>query len=308
MVNKRSDDEKQKLKHKCLECGHVPCINFYARSAKPFEGGEIYVLQSLIKEKMSFPCEIGALIYSLCKLSSPLGDFPSSEMFAQCIRDLRASAYLLLSCHYRSSIQLLRPVVENYIAGIYWDVKFLITNQNEKELEEVEKDYFDFLKDEYEIPTTEWYEIFPKDKKRRPKKKLDADFCLSWMVKKGDTNNKFKNDITQLVSEFNKYLHPRGLKYTEAEKTDCPDCFSFVRYQEDEFRQCTRLFQDVAFLLISVCYKYISAYFPDRIDSEEITDAIGFLKVLDGVEKEFNRQLIFSEKLKAFVSHFRFID
>lgn len=294
---------RKKPEHKCLECEHVPCIDFYQKSTQPFVGGEIYVIRSLIEDKKCFPCEIGSLIYSLCKLSLPISDFPSSTMFAQCIRDLKASAYLLLSCHYRSSIQLLRPVVENYIAGLFWDVKFAVAGQDGKKLEEVRQSYLGFLEDTYEIPISEWYEVFPRDD-RRPKKKLDVDFCLSFMVKKGAANNWFKNEITELVGKLNRYLHPRGLKFTEMEKPDCPNCPSFVRYQEDEHKQYIGFFQDVVFLLMSVFYAYISACFPEKIDSEEVSDAIGFSKVLEYLEKEFNTQLIFSEKLRTFLLQF----
>lgn len=301
--HKLSHDEKKKLEHECLECEHIPCVNFYRKSSTPFMGGEIYVLRSLSEKKKRFPCEIGSLIYTLCQLSSPLSDFPSNKMFEQCIRDMKASAYLLLSCHYRSSIQLLRPVVENYVAVLYWDAKFFLAGSDERELKDVEKAYSNFLKDKYEIPIAEWNEAFPKDT-RRAKKKLDVDYCLSWMVKKQTINGRFKNEITELVRELNKYLHPRGLRFTEAEKPDCPDCASFVRYQEDEHQKCVGFFQDVASLLISILYTYISVYFPDKIDSEEIGEIMGFPMVLRNLEKKFHTQLIFSEKLRSFLSQF----
>jgi len=300
--DQRPDDERAKVEHKCLECEHVPCVGFYRKGTKPFIGGELYVLQSLIEEKRCFPCEVGSLIYSLCQLSLPLIGMPSTTMFAQCIRDLKASAYLLLSCHYRSSIQLLRPIVENYVAGLYWDTKSILASQDEK-VNDFQQSYSDFLADIYEIPTCEWYEVFPKDK-GRPKKKLDADFCSSWLVKKGVIENKLKNEITELVGRLNKYLHPHGLKFTEMERPDCPGCPSFVRYQEDEHQECIGFFQDVACLLMNVFYTYISVYFPDKIGSEEISNAIGFPKVLENLEKEFNTQLIFSQKLRTFLSQF----
>ena len=295
------ESEKEKPEHNCLECKHIPCVNFYRKGTKHLEGGEIYVFRNSIKEKKYFPCQIGSLIYSLCQLMEPLSDFPSGTMFDLCIRDLKASAYLLLSCHYRSAIQLLRPIVENYVVGVYWDAKFVLANQNGKGLNDVERAYFHFLSGKYEIPIAEWYQVFPKDKRPR-KKKLDFDFCLSWMVKKGFINNKFKHEISVFVGKLNKYLHPYGLKFTEREKSGCP---SFVTYQESEHQQCTAYFQDVTSLLLDVLYAYISFYFPDKKDSKEINNAIGFPMVLKDLEKEFDTKLIFSKRLKSFLSQFK---
>jgi len=122
-----------------------------------------------------------------------------------------------------------------------------VVGQDKKKLKEVRQAYLGFLEDTYVIPISEWYEVFPRDN-RRPKKKLDYDFCLSWLVKKGAADNQFKNEITELVGKFNRYLHPHGLKFTEMEKPDCPDCPSLVRYQEYEQKQYIRFFQDVVYL------------------------------------------------------------
>ena len=122
--------------HNCLECEIVPCTNLYRKGKRNLEGGEIYLLHKLIEKRIILPCNVGDVIYTTCQLWSflndtfPSGDtLPSQKIFPQCIRDLRASAYLLLSCHYRSSIQLLRPIVENCLVGIYWDSKYVLAQE-----------------------------------------------------------------------------------------------------------------------------------------------------------------------------------
>jgi hypothetical protein len=259
------------------------------------------VLRNLAEERKFFPCEIGSLIYPLCQLLEHILDFPSSNMFDLCIRDLKASAYLLLSCHYRSSIQLLRPIVENYLSGIYWDAKFHLADRERKELDEVERDYSDFIDGKYKIRVAEWYQVFPKDKRKQPKEKLDSDFCLAWMVKKGIIDNKFKDEISVLVGKLNKYLHPYGLKFADKEKSECR---SFVTYEEGERQRCTGYFQDVASLLLDVLCAYTMLYFPNEKDSEEIGNIMGFPMVLKELEKELDTKLIFSERLKSLLSKF----
>lgn len=294
-----SDNDELKHEHKCLECEYVPCVNFFRKSDNDLEGGESYMFKALIEQKISFPCNVGSLIYTLCKLWSYLGDFPSCTLSLQCIRDLRASAYLLLSCHYRSSIQLLRPIVENCVTGLYWDAKVGLASKDEEEL--VNQQFSDFLEDKYKIPFSEWRWVFPNEDEPKFKKKLDYDYCLSWMVRTDRTmiDGEARNMISNLVGELNKYLHSSGLTHMEIGKKGFPPCSSWVRYQKEEYEHCTELFQDVAALLMEVFYGNIEA---EKLQSKEILEAIGYTKSLEYLEKDLDTKLVFSEQLRNFLS------
>ena len=145
-------------KHKCLECEHIPCIDFYRKLDK-FEGGELYVLESTIKNKAHVPCECGALIYSLCQLLVPISDALSFELFNQCIRDLKAVSFLILTGHYRAAMQIMRPIIENFLTGLYWDVKFLDSDTKTEKI--IIKEHEKFREyDRYVVLEEDWNEAF----------------------------------------------------------------------------------------------------------------------------------------------------
>jgi hypothetical protein len=223
----------------------------------------------------------------------------------QCIKDLRASAYLLLSCHYRSAIQLLRPVVENCITGLYWDAKFSLARQNE--IEVVNQQFSDFGEDKFKIPILEWRHVFPNDHKTKPKKRLDFHYCFSWLKNEKDTaiDDEAGNEASKLVDELNKYLHPSPT-HMEIGKKGSPACLSSVSYQAKEYEHCVELFQDVGALLMQVFYKYMEASDPDKAHSEEVFTAIGYVKTLESLEK-LGRRFIFSNQLKAFLLKMEFL-
>lgn len=295
MKKRKGDDEK---KHdKCLRCDLVPCVDFYLSTEK-LEGGEIHVLEGIIKERLHVPCEIGNLIYSLCKLTTPFTEFLSYPLFLQCVRDLKASAFLLMCGHYRSSMQILRPVIENMLAGVYFDAKIILA-KNEREKKETQEAYNRFCKGQYEIPDQEWSKLFHGEKRR--KRYLDSDFLLTWMMKENIISGKSKNFVNKLTSMLNKYLHPH-YPFTEMVKPDCPRCPASVRYDEDEYRRCVQFFQDVITILLETVYVYTNSYFPEKLGDEEIQDALGTIKSLEGLEKDIKVPLIYSKELREFIS------
>lgn len=295
---KTSSYDLGKAKHeKCLECDFTPCVNFY-RSTRKLEGGEIRVFEEMVKTKLHLPCEVGGLIYSLCKLSIPLGIFFSYPLYLQCIRDLKASAFLLLCGHYRASMQILRPVVENYLTGIYFDSKFILA-QDESERNKTEEDYKKFLDGMYEIPEGEWQKIRRLEERR--KKRLDYDFLLRWMVDRKLITGRGEDKLRKRIGLLNKYVHPH-FQYTEIAKPYCPGCPAFVCYNEEEYRQCIQLFQDVVTDLLRAFYAYVDTFSPEKLRGKEIDEALGYLKVLEVTEKDVGKQIIFSKELRKFIS------
>lgn len=104
---------------KCMRCDEIPCINFY-RWTKGKPAGEITTYKRMIKALDWRPCEAGSLIYYFCQVFQPFqDDFLSGSLLYQCIRDLKSCVFLLWFGHYRSSLQILRPIVENFLAALY---------------------------------------------------------------------------------------------------------------------------------------------------------------------------------------------
>ena len=242
MLDETKEPTNGERKRNCLNCKEVPCTDFYRKGNADFEGGEIYVLQMLTThadEKKVFPCNVGDVIYTACKLwnflddTSPLGDLPSKKIFPQCIRDLRASAYLLLSCHYRSSIQLLRPVIENCLVGIYWDSRYFLAMKQHKE-EQVKQEFSLFEKGKFKISPDEWKEVYPKKSKqvcpngpnqvcpKKPEQKdyLDYRYCLKWIIAHNGAKREEvipiffeKDELSETWGKLNDYIHSNVPRY-----------------------------------------------------------------------------------------------
>lgn len=295
--NVKSKEEHEVSVKECLRCSEVPCVDFHYSRGK-LEGGELYVLMGMIEAKLHMPCEVGYLIYSICKLSDPLTKLLSYPLFIQCIRDLRTSAFLLLCSHYRSSMQILRPVIENYLTGLYFDGRFILA-QNEKEKQEVKRDFENFRVGKYEIPEKEWYELYPHTKRR--KRLLDQDFLLKWILSKKMITRRGKDKISKLIGLLNRYIHPH-FPFAETAKASCPDCPACVNYDEEEYKQCIELFQEVMTDLWSLLHTFIKTFFPEKLHSEEVKEAVEGLKAIGGIEEEIKMPVVHSKELKELIS------
>lgn len=294
---KNETSESTEEHKKCLRCEHIKCVDLY-RDINELEGGELHVLNNLINRKIHLPCELGFLLRPICQLTASFSElgFPTFFLYNQCIRDLKASAYLILSSHYRNAIQILRPVLENYLVCLYFDTKWINT-KTEKQFTKTEKDFSKFMKEKYEIPYSEWVLIFPKKKRR--KKKLDHEFCLKWLVKEGVVNTTFMDRVNKKFGELNKYLHP-AFKHMEIHKTDCSACPATVKYNEKEYKEALKLFQDVGTFILDVLCSHISCFLPEKIKQTE--DELGYVLTMKDLEKQISHKLIYSDNLNRFIS------
>lgn len=301
VLDMKKEHLKQKRQHNCLKCDNIPCINFYRQGENKLEGGEIYFLEETIKEKLITPCLLGSLIKPMCKLLEPLydGEFLSYLLYHQCIRDLRASAFLLLTGHYRSSIQILRPVLENCLTGVYFDMKYL-RSRNESEKEIAVKAYDDFLDGMFEITDKEVQETFGSTTKIK-RRLLDQAFLLRWMLKEKLISGEDNDKLQKKVGELNKYLHP-NFKFTDVGRPSCPSCPSSVKFDEKEYEYCAELFQVITTFLLKTIYKHIENSFPEKLNDKEIKDALSYVKFLPELEKIIERKIIFSRELEDFIS------
>ncbi len=289
--------KKIRVKHKCLECELVPCINLYRKLDKG-GGGELHILESTIKNKVHVPCEYGALIHSLCQLLSLISDTLSFELFNQCIRDLKAASFLILTGHYRSALQLMRPIIENWLTGLYWDVKFSHSNARTKK--RIIKEYEKFRKqDRYIVLEKDWNEVFGAEDMAK-KRHFDQEFLLRWLLKKGVIDGKFKSNLQDKIRVLNRFLHPI-FKETDISKPKCTACPSTVAFDEKDHKRSVEMFQDITTLLLNTFYEYMVTFPPDELQNQDVTEALGMVLNLHEIEKDIGRQLIFSKELRDFI-------
>ena len=180
---------------KCMRCDPIPCINFH-RWTKGKPAGEITTYKRMIKARDYRPCDAGCLVYSLCQIFQPFrNDIRSSSLVYQCVCDLKASVFLLWVGHYRSSIQILRPIIENLLTALYFDTKFN-QSRDEAEKKRVLEDYRQFCKDEYELPESEWHSVFPGAERRHYR--LDQNFLLAWLLGRRVVSGEDKSRMQKL--------------------------------------------------------------------------------------------------------------
>jgi hypothetical protein len=136
---------------KCLRCKHSKFGNLHSEIDK-LKGGELYVLEESIKQKKILPCQLiypldvgfdlWKAIYTSWHESVPIEELESNEFIVmppmiysawQSFFDLKASAFLVLAAHYRSAIQLLRPVLENIIVSKYFQEKIRYADEEVSE-------------------------------------------------------------------------------------------------------------------------------------------------------------------------------
>ncbi len=286
-------------KHKCLNCDLLPCMNLY-RQVDSSEGGELYLYESTAKNRVHVPCEFGVLIRCLCRLSVPISSALSFEMYNQCIRDLKAASFLILSGHYRNAMQIMRPVIENFLTGLYWDIKILEAGEDEKAQQAIEDEYEKFTEqDRYMISEEDRMEVFGSDDTRR-KKYLDQDFLLGWLSAREVIDGKDRAELQDQIGMLNRFLHP-NFKATDFSRAECASCPSCVSFDESAYSQCVEIFQDITTLLLVTFCDYIAAFSPEELDNPDVEEVLGMVENLNRLESEIGRKLIFSKELKEFV-------
>ena len=287
-------------RHKCLKCDVVPCMNLY-REVDSNESGELYLYESPVKNKVHLPCEFGVLIQCLCKLLVKTSDELSFEMYNQCIRDLKAVLLLVFTGHYRNAMQIFRPVIENFLTGLYWDAKLLQSGDDEKARQTVKEEYNKFTKQgSYVVPEEDRNEAFISDDKRK-KEYLDQDFLLAWLLAKEVIDGKDKADLQERIGILNRFLHP-NFTATDIGRFDCASCPSCVSFNEIEYRKCIEIFQDITTLILATCHMCIVESSPGDLDDPDVKEALGNIRGLHELEAEIERQLVFSSRLKEFIA------
>jgi len=133
----------------CLRCKHLPCVNLYEIVEQENEVwlGDIRMLEKFskpFKNRLHPPCLLGVAIHVLCKLLEALWEtheeevkdrkkmLPSTPLYLQGIRDLKATILLILMGHYRAAGAIMRSALELYLSGLYFDYRYLKAQDDEK--------------------------------------------------------------------------------------------------------------------------------------------------------------------------------
>ncbi len=174
------DENDISVRKQCLWCeiSQFGNLNYIGTNLK---GGELHVLEETISQKKVFPCELSLPLDCCFKIweaaQQSLDDEEISEdsliqndanlqidenyvvplieindivttplllFLYPCFSDLKASLFLALTGHYRSAIQLLRPVIENVVVGQFQEEK--IRRASKKNfLKKLDKEYDKFF-------------------------------------------------------------------------------------------------------------------------------------------------------------------
>jgi hypothetical protein len=305
----------EKNRHeKCLSCKHIRFANFLLKEDE-LEGGEFYVLNECIKQKKVFPCQPMSVIDSCYKLYIAAWDtlnieneieegkfveLPLFTMVWQCFYDLKASAFLALTAHHRSANQLLRPIVENLLVGLYFETKLrrASTSEDSKELKQVLLDLDRWREDRYTISEEEWVKIMGRQQEER-KRRLGFGFLIEWL-KREKVLTKIGQGIlvNKAQSVLNKYIHPY-FQYMDIGKENYSKSPETTRYDGDLYYEWLEIFQNIMYFVIGA----ILSYYPSVEETEGGKEALGYLKSLEKSERELGIVMIKSKYLKDFIAH-----
>jgi len=287
MPNKISD-RIRKYKHKdCLNCQIIPCIDFYYRDEKGSCYGELVALREYHNEKLYPPCHLGGLIYVFCKFVSTILSalkLPGGILHIQCVRDLKTIAFLILTGHYRIALSALRGVIEMFLAGMYFDKKYLnALEEGKTSIDEVQNMIIQFVEGKFEVPEKDLQIVDVR------KKKLDYGLLLEWHHKMKYIDGKTKNHLQNIIGKLNRFIHGELL---ETIKPECPKCPAMVKLSRKEYEEAAQYFQEVVTILLFIMVKqYIKPY---KIIDEEVFGCSEIFTILENLERELGTKMIFS--------------
>jgi len=254
---------------KCLNCQLVFCINL-CRSENKLEGGELFVLNESIKQKKIAPCYVILPLECCCELlrAAYIGFYnenglydPLIELLWQCFFDLRTSAFLVITSHYRGAIQLLRPVLEIIAVGLYFKERiekasldysywlfsipipngFVTTDSVGligivdfiEDLDDPQKVYYDFkawTEDKFRIEPDEYKIVTGRDIEKP--RRLDFGYSIAWRNKRKRLVGGYTKRLEEKQQKFNQYLHSYYEKMNIGDPEGCSSCPAMTHFND----------------------------------------------------------------------------
>jgi len=281
----------------CVKCGYIPCINLF-KSWDELEGEELFLLSESIRRGKVIPCIIGVPIYTLCQCTRVLAkneetaNLPIVVVLHQCIRDLKCSTFLALCGHYRNAMQILRPLLENFLAGLY----FTYT--------ETPTDFQKWIQGDYKIPAS-LYESITGEKSNKKRYDLDWKFCLMYFIKHAVREEYRKRWMRRMarirekiIAPLNKYLHARFEVFEIASPEKCAECPASVKYDKEWFDKWIEITQRILYII----FEYLLAAFGDElIENEQSREALFMLTHPIEVERELHKQFLKYEEYRKLI-------
>jgi hypothetical protein len=267
--------------NKCLICKLSNFGNLYYEKTDR-EGGELYVLDKSIESNKLLPCHLTwpldatfdlwkEVYHSLNENLAPEELPPILFSAWQSLFDLKASVFLSLAAHYRSAIQILRPILENIIISIYFQEKIRRAKDKRK------------LKKEYEN-----YIIWSEEANNT----IDFNSSLQDLVSTHIINANEERRINELMETMNNYLHSYMFRW---DRGNTPEA---VCYDEGRLDEWLDMYQNVlGYLIEKLCH-----YFPNATRTQNGQNALIELKGMELLEKDLKKTLIKSKNLKDFLS------
>lgn len=302
------NQKEGKAEHKkCLECSHINCANFFwERKENELDGGELFVLNRCIEEKKIVPCQPINPIYSSCLLIQGANESlkelvgeegassPMINLLWQCLYDLKASAFLALTAHYRSASQLLRPIIENILVAAYFEERIRSADTEDASIK-VWKDFTDWTEDEFRVPENIW-DATGRQNTKRKNRYLKFGFLVEWLLDHEVLMNKEK--IEKTWRRLNKYLHP-NYEHMDVGKEKCSICPATTRFDESRYTEWLDLFQNIIVLGVET----LLSYFPESGKTAKGHEGLVFLKNLETLEKDLDIHMIESQQLRRLISN-----
>lgn len=209
----------------------------------------------------------------------------------QCLYDLKTSAFLALSAHYRGAIQLLRPVIENILVGLYFEERLRIAISEEM-MNHARADFGKWADDKYRISEKEWKRVMGKLEEER-KRRLGFGFLIEWLNKENILPRRGKKRFETIQRPLNKYLHPY-FQQMDIGGDQCSKCPATTRYDENRYYEWLELFQNITDFIIEM----MLCYYPTIAETTDAKEALGYLKNLEMLERDLGTPMIKSKYLK----------
>lgn len=297
------------LEDKCFRCENVPCVDLFIAKGN-LRGGELYVLNQEVSQKKVLPCMPGCILYACCKLWTGAHEVlhedevsPFLLILGQCLYDLKVSIFLALVAHYRAAFQQLRPVLENAIAGLWFNTRL----QGEEERQSAREEFYQWTEGRFEIPAfgtmvdqlSEHFLLLDKRASEQWRELIQLVHPFYPELTKGR--------VKSVWHRLSKFLHPYYpvtdiRKEFETEfRTICP---ARVAWDKKAYREWLILFQNIADIVL----RLIVGTCPDVVETEDGKEGLGFIKNLESLESELRLEMIPCSDLRDFAATISFDD
>jgi len=212
-----------------------------------------------------------------------------------------------MSAHYRGACQTLRPLLENFLTGFYFET-ILLKSESQKDVDEIEDSWHDWIRGEYEVPKDAWNSTGMQTRYVKKdgdyhalagNRRLNVEFLKRWLDKELPDEVFSGSDsqiIQKLTSEFNKFLHPYPKNMSKFPGlVEGKLCGAVRAFDQDRLQEFSKLYQDLVTLMLektlALCQSAIS---------EEDYEHLGYVALFDKLDADLE-DIVASNNFKDFI-------